>query len=397
MNKLAYTLFLFFALSAGRLTYAQDQAHKKIMLILGSAEITSLQHRVAVGFQLYQSKPFDRVIVSGGCGAHGSSLCEASEMKRLLIAKGVPENIVFKEERSKTTIQNYVYSRALEDEDGQRIIQPGDTVYVVSDHWHAISVAARLNRYDQVKAFFHIEGNLQPREADKVDYASILYSDADNERFVRNALWPTVDATFRKDNTLYVLIDELVFTKTREGQETVQPLKELFPSVATFRTLRKIDAVLNQDGDQTLWLTERDSVFRLSLSFKRKTNITSMPLKQWIKNLPANWQKVDALFMMNDSLYAFHDDELLVAVPKGKFYVAVDSAKIKQKITNFPFNWAGGYIDAADFDPATHTVTLFKAKEQLTLDENLNVVGERAKPFTLTWPTAYYGERNGGN
>jgi len=365
------------------------------MLILGSDDLPTLSSRVEVGFQLYkEGTVFDKIIVSGGCGAHGSTLCEASEMKRLLVEKGVPEGIILKEERSKTTVQNYVYSRALEDKEGHRVIQPGDTVYVVSNHWHAISVAARLNRYDHVVAYYHIEGNLQPKEADKVDYVSILYSYADNDKFIRNALWPTADAVFRKGNTAYILIDNLVFFKKESGQEMVQPLKELFPVVAKMQNLENIDAALNLNRGNTLLLVKRDSIFRFSLKSNHAPEPVVTPLSEMIKNLPANWHKIDALFMMKDSLYIFHDDELVIATSKGQTYTALTPLKINQKIANFPFNWAGGYIDAADFDPLTNTITLFKAKEQLTLDQNFRALAGKALPFSLAWPTAYYGKKN---
>ncbi|MFT4202788.1 MAG: YdcF family protein [Chitinophagaceae bacterium] len=379
---------LFFLLSV-HLAYAQQKTHKKVMLMLGSANLPTLQHRVSVAFQLFKSQPFDAIIVSGGCGAHGSSICEASEMKRLLETDGVPSGIIFKEERSKTTIQNYFYSRVLEDDCGRRIIQPADTVYVVSDHWHAISVAARLNKYDHVTAFFHIEGNLQPKATDNVDYVSILHGYADNEKFGRVALWPTPDAVFRKGSTLNIIIGDLVFSKTGDGQESVQPMKELLPSWIP----KKVDAATVQGKESQLWLIVADSVFRFSLSSKRQPALFPLPLRQWIKNLPTHWRKIDALSMGKDSLYVFHDDEMLTAYGKGEHYTASSPVKISQRIANFPFSWAGGYVDAADFDPMTHLFTLFKAQEQLTLDEKFSMVGEKPQPFALTWPTAYYGKK----
>jgi len=55
------------------------------MLVLGSANLNTLKVRVAIAYELYQSgKTFDYIIVSGGCGAHGSTICEASELAALL-------------------------------------------------------------------------------------------------------------------------------------------------------------------------------------------------------------------------------------------------------------------------------------------------------------------------
>ncbi|QEC52702.1 YdcF family protein [Anseongella ginsenosidimutans] len=140
---------------------AQDKGnpHKTIMLILGSANKKTLEERVKLGLELYDSPvSFDYIIVSGGCGAHGSAICEASEMAALLKEGGVPPAKIYKEERSKSTVQNYCYSRALKKEDGTRLINPDDTLYVVSNHWHAIPVAARFTTYDSVHAFYYIKG-----------------------------------------------------------------------------------------------------------------------------------------------------------------------------------------------------------------------------------------------
>lgn len=154
---------------------AGNSDHKTIMLILGSANKKTLEERVKLGYKLYASPvSFDYIIVSGGCGAHGSAICEASEMAAFLEEKGVPADKIYKEERSKSTVQNYCYSRQLKKEDGTRLINPNDTLYVVSSHWHAIPVAARFSIYDNVQAYYYIKGDLLPKETDKVDYTNIF-------------------------------------------------------------------------------------------------------------------------------------------------------------------------------------------------------------------------------
>src|SRR5690606_4289690 len=116
-----------------------------------------------------------------------------------------------KEENAKTTVQNYVFSRVLKDEYGSNIIQKGDTVLVVSNHWHAVSVAARLRKHDAVHAKFFIEGDISPKENDKFDYVSIFNGELDNDKFISNALWLTPQASWQiKDNTYY-LMDSLVY------------------------------------------------------------------------------------------------------------------------------------------------------------------------------------------
>ena len=146
----------------------------KGMLVLGSANKATLMERVEIAAELYQGQPdFDYIIVSGGCGAHNSSICEATEMFNLLVEAGVPADKIFKEEKSKTTVQNYVYSRKLRNRQGKQIIQPGDQLVVVSNHWHAMSVAARLSEHDGVEAEYFIKGNIKPKKDDKADYSNI--------------------------------------------------------------------------------------------------------------------------------------------------------------------------------------------------------------------------------
>jgi uncharacterized SAM-binding protein YcdF (DUF218 family) len=156
------------------------------MLVLGSHNMETLKARVDIAYELYRSgREFDYIIVSGGCGAHGSTLCEASEMAALLREKGVPADKIFKEENSKSTVQNYCYSRALKTGDGKSVIRVNDTLFVVSNHWHAIPVAARFTKYDGVKAFYHIEGDIVPDSTDRVDYTNIFDNGLSSEQFCR--------------------------------------------------------------------------------------------------------------------------------------------------------------------------------------------------------------------
>lgn len=170
--------------------YAQDSLpERKGILILGSNNMTTLAQRVTSGFELYNSQgKFNYIIVSGGCGAHGSSICEATEMKKLLIKKGIPENIIFKEERSGNTIQNYCYSRILKKQDGTQIIQPNDKLYVVSNHWHAIAVTARLRKYDHVDAEYYITGHIPPKDSDKVNYSGIYEEGVDSDCYCKDKI-----------------------------------------------------------------------------------------------------------------------------------------------------------------------------------------------------------------
>lgn len=170
--------------------YSQDTIQQRMgMLILGSSNKTTLTERVQAGVELYKTRRnFDYIIVSGGCGAHGSSICEASEMKELLIKNEVPAGIIYKEERSGNTIQNYCYSRILKKEDGSQIIQPHDKLYIVSNHWHAIPVTARFREYDHVDAEYYITGDISPKDSDKVNYTGIYDDAKDSDCYCKNKI-----------------------------------------------------------------------------------------------------------------------------------------------------------------------------------------------------------------
>lgn len=175
MKTIQNVLFVF--LLACVFVKAQTSQSRTGILILGASHHPTLSDRVNSGYQLFKAlNKVDYIIVSGGCDAHNSGFCEASRMEALLLAKGVSETLIFKEEQSKSTYQNYCYSRRLKNKDGNNIIQQGDTLYVVSNHWHAIPVAARFRRDDKVHAQYYIRGAMTPTDTDKVNYTNI-YSD----------------------------------------------------------------------------------------------------------------------------------------------------------------------------------------------------------------------------
>jgi hypothetical protein len=149
-------LFLFFSLSfivalvsCADLQFGiRGKAHSNIMLVLGSSDQKARAERIALACDLIKRKDihFDKIVLSGGCGAHGTdeTNCEATDMKRLLEETGgnsISGILIYKEEKSQSTVQNYCYCRDLKNND-EDLIQKGDTLYVVSSHYHALSVAA---------------------------------------------------------------------------------------------------------------------------------------------------------------------------------------------------------------------------------------------------------------
>jgi hypothetical protein len=141
-------------------TIRGGEVHPSVMLVLGSKDPMVRKTRVALARDLLQRQDlhFDKVVLSGGCGAHGTDMtnCEASDMEQLLkeaCGDDIADISVYKEESSGSTVQNYCNSRNLED-DGEKVIRKGDSLYVVSSHYHALSVAACFKN-DGVDAHYY--------------------------------------------------------------------------------------------------------------------------------------------------------------------------------------------------------------------------------------------------
>ncbi len=349
------------------------------MLVLGSDNKEILLDRVNIALRLYNSQPFDDIIVSGGCAAHGSVICEASLMFETLNKGGVPAAKIHKEENAKTTVQNYVFSIELKDELGKRIIQPGDTVYVVSNHWHAIPVAARLQKYDQVCAKFHIEGQVEPKATDKLDYGNIFNGETDSEKFISKGKWLTPNAVWLTPDSIRYFMDNKLYISDKDRRTyntlAVGQFFTLIPELADQEALRFIDA-----GEQGYFLIGS----QLLLVDKEKKKLSKkLEFNTFIPTLPEQW-KVHAKtgFIKDDRLFLFKDDGLLIAKKKGKMYYIIQETTANQYFKNWPFSWGKGNVSAAAIDPISKQIILYRNQEQLFLNQELTEVGE-VRPVKL--------------
>lgn len=74
----------------------------------------SLKERLDTAVAYHEKNGTALVVVSGGRGEH-EDITEAEAMKRYLVSKGVPEQLIIKEERSTSTAENFAYSKLLLD------------------------------------------------------------------------------------------------------------------------------------------------------------------------------------------------------------------------------------------------------------------------------------------
>lgn len=376
MKKASLILLVHLVISI--LCFGQTK-QKNIMLLLGSANLPTLTNRVNVALDLYHIKKIDKIIVSGGCGAHASSICEATEMKNGLVAKGIPENIIYKEENSKTTVQNYIFSRVLRDELGEQIIQENDSLFVVSDHWHAIAVAARFTKYDHVHAKFFIEGDLTPKPTDLLDYGGIFNKYADENEFVLRGTWPTPNAVFNKNGfTNYIFNDRIYLINERLADTTAKRISDQFPFLP--KNWLTIDAATSDLKSKTTMYFYKQSC----LIQDEKGKLTSLSLNDFITNLPTDVNYIDACFIKEDILYLFVREKVIIAKRDGKKFKIFKTEDLKSAVRNWPSAWGKGNLSAASYNVKDKTIYLYKNEQYITLNEKTHLATE-PKKLEINW------------
>jgi len=346
---------------------------KTIMLVLGSDNPEILADRIHIANKLYKVQQIDKIIVSGGCGAHKSSICEASIMFDGLVKLGVESSKIYKEENAKTTVQNYVFSRALKDEYGKNIIQKGDTVFVVSNHWHAVSVAARLTKYDSVHAKFFIEGQISPKENDKLDYVSIFNGELDNEKFIRNALWLTPQTSWQINNNTYYLMDSIVYEINNGKHINTINRNQVFNDP---RILDQKEVWSFIDNGNAWYIKAGDNIYVVD---KRNMIIKNVfPWDNIVQNIPVKWKinGFNAGLLVDDKLILFSNDAVLVASKKGDKFIFQKEAEASKIFSNWPFSWGKSNVAGVYYQINNQEIQLYRNREYLRIDKQLNVLQE---------------------
>lgn len=120
-----------------------------VMIVLGAkvwsnGPSPALVRRLDKALAYWQAHPEVQIIVSGGQGAD-EPVSEAQAMYDYLIKAGVPVDSVYVEDRSTSTVENLVNSKAIMTELG---FDPEITpVVVVSNAFHLVRVRMLCNRY----------------------------------------------------------------------------------------------------------------------------------------------------------------------------------------------------------------------------------------------------------
>ncbi|MEO6348948.1 MAG: ElyC/SanA/YdcF family protein [Aquaticitalea sp.] len=378
------------------------------MLILGSGNLETSVARAGVGYNIYQlTSDFDFIIVSGGCGAHNSSICEASVMADVLIDKGVPKSIIIKEEKSKNTAQNYCYSRDLRHADGTKIIHEGDELVVVSNHWHAMSVSGCFGDKDLAKSNYVIEGHIIPKQDDKTDYGAMYENCMNNTNYCQSVLWPKIDAAYslempsikKHQSRVHLFLDVLV-AQPQDSTLKFSKIAEVFPDLPEFWK-SNWDAAFYNTCDNLIYIFKGHQYIALEPNSSKIEKSYPKAIATLFSDLPEYWQKgnVDAAFFhpKTKRSYFFKGDQYVIAHYKRNEWKRVENPKkITDLVEGWPFKWSTGNIDAAYFNPQTDKVVLYRGQETLKLKfngEKLTILGEASEKTSLEWPTELLGDR----
>ncbi len=106
--------FLFCFGKNNNVTYKEDAIIVLGAGIHGETPSRILADRLNSAIEYHKKNPDSVIVVSGGQG-HQESIPEALAMERYLIAKGIPSDKIIKEDKSKSTYENFVNSKAILD------------------------------------------------------------------------------------------------------------------------------------------------------------------------------------------------------------------------------------------------------------------------------------------
>ncbi|MBQ8757010.1 MAG: YdcF family protein [Oscillospiraceae bacterium] len=132
-----FLIILFAIITAVNITHygkVDEKAHCDVAIILGAAtsdgEVSPVyRERINHGIWLYENGYVDYLILTGGIG-NGNEISDAFAAKQYAIKKGVPEQVIYIEEKSTITEENLEYAKAIMDEHSL------DTAIIVSDPLH---------------------------------------------------------------------------------------------------------------------------------------------------------------------------------------------------------------------------------------------------------------------
>lgn len=132
-------LISFIGIEIMLLTGQKSDANKKVdyLIVLGAGlkgekMSSTLKSRIDCALNYLEGYPDTKVIVSGGQGP-GEDITEAEAMRRYLVANGIADNRVIKEEKSTSTIENLRLSKKIVAENSKK-----NEIMIVTSDYHML-------------------------------------------------------------------------------------------------------------------------------------------------------------------------------------------------------------------------------------------------------------------
>lgn len=98
-------------------------------MVRGTTPSPMLQARLNEGIRLHNEGYAEHIIVSGGQGP-GEDITEAEAMEKYLISKGINKSKIIKEDKSRSTFENLVFSKKKMEQYGFK------TALIISNKYH---------------------------------------------------------------------------------------------------------------------------------------------------------------------------------------------------------------------------------------------------------------------
>lgn len=108
-----------------------------------------LRRRLDATVEYYQKHPDIKIIVTGGMGS-GETVPEAVAMKRYLVQKGVPQDIIFTEDKSTSTMQNLTFAADIMKQNG---MDEKNGVVLITNAFHCY----RITRFAEKAGFTNVK------------------------------------------------------------------------------------------------------------------------------------------------------------------------------------------------------------------------------------------------
>ncbi|MBQ2902617.1 MAG: YdcF family protein [Agathobacter sp.] len=110
--------------------------------VYGERASLSLVERLEAAYTYLEEHPEAACVVSGGQGP-GEDISEAECMYRWLVAKGIDETRIYKEEKSTSTEENIAFSKAVIEENGLN-----EKIAIVTSEYHSYRAGVIAEKYE---------------------------------------------------------------------------------------------------------------------------------------------------------------------------------------------------------------------------------------------------------